>query len=95
VSGVFPNSEAKVGHSVGHEDDTLLTYRQSFTGFLTMWKSDLSKETISFWMRYCREEFELLRNGWKKNQDMPARLSWFCRIIVTTRKSRDVGAGSG
>jgi hypothetical protein len=31
----------------------------------------------------------------KTKQDVPARLSGFCRIILTTRKSRDVGAGSG
>jgi hypothetical protein len=40
-SGVFPNPEAKVGHSVGQDDDTLLTYRQNFTGFWSMWKSGL------------------------------------------------------
>jgi len=39
ASGVFPNPEAKVGHSVDHDDNTLLTYRQNFTGFWNMWKS--------------------------------------------------------
>jgi hypothetical protein len=64
-SGVFPNPEAKVGHSVGYEDSTLQTYRQNFSGFWNTWKADLVKmdfalldeilptrvKTVGEWMR--------------------------------------------
>jgi hypothetical protein len=43
ASGVFPNPEAKVGHSVDHNDSTLMTYRENFTGFWNVWKDDLLK----------------------------------------------------
>lgn len=42
-SGVFPNPDAKVGHSVRYEDPTLQTYRQNFSGFWNTWKADLVK----------------------------------------------------
>lgn len=42
-SGVFPFPDGKVGHSVGHEDPTLQTYRQNFSGFWNAWKADLVK----------------------------------------------------
>lgn len=42
-SGVFPNPDMKVGHSVGHEGPTLQTHRQSFSGFWNTWKADLVK----------------------------------------------------
>lgn len=38
ASGVL-NPEAKVGHSADHDDDTLQTYRQNFTGFWNMFKA--------------------------------------------------------
>jgi hypothetical protein len=41
ASGVFPNPEAKVGHSVDHDDATLLTYRENFSGFWNTWKANL------------------------------------------------------
>ena len=40
-SGVFPAPDAKVGHSVGHSDDTLQTYRQNFSGFWNTWKEGI------------------------------------------------------
>jgi hypothetical protein len=43
ASGIFPDPEAKVGHSVGHGDTTLMTYRENFTGFWNAWKDDLLK----------------------------------------------------
>lgn len=42
-SGVFPNAEAKVGHGAGPDDETLMNYRQNFTGFWNMWKGGLAK----------------------------------------------------
>ncbi|KAH7312884.1 hypothetical protein BKA65DRAFT_573767 [Rhexocercosporidium sp. MPI-PUGE-AT-0058] len=41
ASGVFPDADAKVGHSVGHEDETLQTYRQNFSGFWNTWKENI------------------------------------------------------
>jgi hypothetical protein len=41
ASGVFPNPDGKVGHGVGHDDDTLQTYRQNFSGFWNTWKEDI------------------------------------------------------
>jgi hypothetical protein len=41
ASGVFPNPEAKVGHSTSHDDPTLLTYRENFSGFWNVWKDNL------------------------------------------------------
>jgi hypothetical protein len=38
---LFPDPEAKVGHSVGHDDRTLQTYRQNFSGFWNTWKDDI------------------------------------------------------
>ncbi|KAE8447779.1 hypothetical protein EG329_010173 [Mollisiaceae sp. DMI_Dod_QoI] len=40
-SGIFPAPDAKVGHSVGHDDDTLQTYRQNFSGFWNTWKESV------------------------------------------------------
>ncbi|KAK0101951.1 hypothetical protein ONS95_001240 [Cadophora gregata] len=40
-SGVFPDPDAKVGHSVDHDDETLQTYRQNFTGFWNTWKESV------------------------------------------------------
>ena len=39
--GVFPNPDSKVGHSVNHDDDTLQTYRQNFSGFWNSWKESV------------------------------------------------------
>jgi NmrA-like family len=39
ASGIFPNADGKVGHSVDHDDDTLQTYRENFTGFWNMFKA--------------------------------------------------------
>lgn len=38
---IFPDPDAKVGHSVGHEDGTLQTYRQNFSGFWNTWKENV------------------------------------------------------
>lgn len=43
ASGIFPNPEMKVGHSVDHNDHTLMTYRENFSGFWNVWKDDLVK----------------------------------------------------
>ena len=40
ASGVFPNPDAKVGHSVGNED-TLQSYRENFSRFWNTWKEDV------------------------------------------------------
>jgi hypothetical protein len=45
ASGVFGNADRKVGHSVGHEDDTLQTYRENFSGFWNTWKEDVLKKS--------------------------------------------------
>jgi len=42
ASGVFPNADSKVGHSVGN-DPTLLSWRDNFTGFWQLWQDDLVK----------------------------------------------------
>lgn len=41
ASGVFPDPDMKVGHSVGHNDETLQTYRQNFSGFWNTWKENI------------------------------------------------------
>jgi NmrA-like family len=41
ASGVFGNADKKVGHSVSHEDGTLQTYRENFSGFWNTWKEDV------------------------------------------------------
>jgi hypothetical protein len=41
ASGTFPKPDGKVGHSVGHDDDTLQTYRQNFSGFWNSWKESV------------------------------------------------------
>ncbi|KUJ16759.1 NAD(P)-binding protein [Mollisia scopiformis] len=41
ASGAFPDPDAKVGHSVGHDDDTLQTYRENFSGFWNTWKENV------------------------------------------------------
>jgi uncharacterized protein YbjT (DUF2867 family) len=41
--GIFPNPEAKVGHSASPDDPTLLTYRENFSGFWNTWKDNLTK----------------------------------------------------
>jgi hypothetical protein len=65
ASPVFPSPDGKVGHSVSHEDPTLQTYRQNFSGFWNSWKADLVKtdyalldeilptrvKTLAEWMR--------------------------------------------
>jgi NmrA-like family len=43
ASGVLGPPDRKVGHSVGHDDDTLQTYRQNFSGFWNTWKEDVLK----------------------------------------------------
>jgi hypothetical protein len=30
---LFPNTDSRVGHSVGHDDATLQSYRQNFSGY--------------------------------------------------------------
>lgn len=41
ASGIFGPADRKVGHSVGHDDDTLQTYRQNFSGFWNTWKENI------------------------------------------------------
>jgi hypothetical protein len=41
--GIFPDPEAKVGHSVGYDDPTLFTVRENFSGFWNTWKDNLTK----------------------------------------------------
>lgn len=36
---IFPKPDAKVGHSADHDDSTLQTYRQNFSGFWNTWKA--------------------------------------------------------
>jgi hypothetical protein len=45
ASGILGPAERKVGHSVGHDDDTLQTYRENFSGFWNMWKEDVLKRS--------------------------------------------------
>ncbi|PNP43661.1 hypothetical protein TGAMA5MH_04633 [Trichoderma gamsii] len=40
--GTIPNPDAKLGHSADPNDSTLLTYRESFTGFWNTWKDGLT-----------------------------------------------------
>ncbi|RFU75303.1 hypothetical protein TARUN_6940 [Trichoderma arundinaceum] len=40
--GTIPNPDAKMGHSGDLNDSTLLTYRESFTGFWNLWKDGLT-----------------------------------------------------
>lgn len=39
ASGILPNPDGKVGHSIDPNDTTLQTYRQNFTGFRNMLKA--------------------------------------------------------
>ncbi|KAH9221445.1 hypothetical protein DL95DRAFT_519429 [Leptodontidium sp. 2 PMI_412] len=48
ASGIFPNADAKVGHSVGHDDETLQTYRQNFSGFWNTWKESILQRDYEF-----------------------------------------------
>jgi hypothetical protein len=41
ASGVMRAPDAKVGHSVSHDDTTLQTYRQNFSGFWNTWKENV------------------------------------------------------
>jgi len=41
--GIFPNPDAKVGHSASPDDPTLLTYRENFSGFWNTWKDNLTQ----------------------------------------------------
>ncbi|KFZ13598.1 hypothetical protein V501_03634 [Pseudogymnoascus sp. VKM F-4519 (FW-2642)] len=41
--GAFSNPEEKVGHSVTHNDPTLFTIRENFSGFWNTWKAELTK----------------------------------------------------
>ncbi|KFY47803.1 hypothetical protein V495_01803 [Pseudogymnoascus sp. VKM F-4514 (FW-929)] len=41
--GAFANPEVKVGHSVTHDDPTLVTIRENFSGFWNTWKAELTK----------------------------------------------------
>ncbi|CZR62334.1 related to nitrogen metabolic regulation protein nmr [Phialocephala subalpina] len=41
ASGAFPFPDTKVGHSLGHDDETLQTYRENFTGFWNTWKESV------------------------------------------------------
>ena len=43
ASGVFPDPERKVGHSIDNADHTLQTYRENFSGFWTWWASGLAE----------------------------------------------------
>lgn len=38
---LFPDPEKKVGHSADHDDPTLQTYRQNFSGFWNTWKASI------------------------------------------------------
>ncbi|PYH94561.1 NAD(P)-binding protein [Aspergillus ellipticus CBS 707.79] len=42
-SGIFRIPEAKVGRAMDSGDDTLVTYRENFSGFWNTWKDDLTK----------------------------------------------------
>ena len=35
---LFPRPDAKVGHSADHDDPTLQSYRENFSGFWNTWK---------------------------------------------------------
>ncbi|KAH7385050.1 hypothetical protein BKA64DRAFT_748520 [Cadophora sp. MPI-SDFR-AT-0126] len=48
ASGAFPDADAKVGHSVGHDDETLQTYRQNFSGFWNTWKESVLQRDYEF-----------------------------------------------
>jgi len=52
ASGIFGPADRKVGHSVGHDDDTLQTYRENFSGFWNTWKQDVLKRS--------EKDFELM-----------------------------------
>jgi uncharacterized protein YbjT (DUF2867 family) len=41
--GIFPNPDAKVGHSASRDDPTLFTVRENFSGFWNTWKDELTK----------------------------------------------------
>ena len=41
--GTVPNPDAKLGHSADPNDPTLLTYRESFSGFWSTWKDNLTR----------------------------------------------------
>jgi hypothetical protein len=45
ASGVFPDPERKVGHSV-EQDGTLQTYRENFSGFWNMWKASRENKGV-------------------------------------------------
>jgi hypothetical protein len=41
--GVFPDPDAKLGHSARADDPTLFTVRENFSGFWNTWKDNLTK----------------------------------------------------
>jgi len=43
ASGIFPAPDRKLAHSVDHNDSTLMTYRENFSGFWNTWKDNLVK----------------------------------------------------
>jgi hypothetical protein len=45
---IWPDPDKKVGHSVDHNDGTLLSYRENFGGFWNIWKDDLLKNEVDY-----------------------------------------------
>ena len=41
--GIFPQPDAKIGHSADRNDPTLFTARENFSGFWNTWKDELTK----------------------------------------------------
>ncbi|KAL7916754.1 hypothetical protein GGI35DRAFT_433954 [Trichoderma velutinum] len=41
--GIFPQPDAKIGHSADRNDPTLFTFRENFSGFWNTWKDELTK----------------------------------------------------
>lgn len=41
--GIFPQPDAKIGHSADPNDSTLFTARENFSGFWNTWKDELTK----------------------------------------------------
>ncbi|KFY50637.1 hypothetical protein V495_00142 [Pseudogymnoascus sp. VKM F-4514 (FW-929)] len=54
--GLFPNSEAKIRHSVNHDDPTLFTVRENYSGFWYTWKGELTKSDYKLLDEICQQE---------------------------------------
>ncbi|EHK20572.1 uncharacterized protein TRIVIDRAFT_48837 [Trichoderma virens Gv29-8] len=64
--GTVPDPERKVGHSADPNDSTLLTYRESYGGFWSCWKDELSKRDYDLLDEILPTRIKSVREWMKK-----------------------------